>query len=244
MGLAEAIDAIWAVKDAKDSVDSIKEFTEIGVRMSKRDPAGIKEAELSIFTNARLTPVVSVLQAQNKAVLAAKATKAQWPASNSLPAYEKAIKAAETYGHDSAEAKAAIEAYRNVLIQYSTRLNNALKPLRKLKGNFPATSLAATSLMSYGKMMVTAFERIATFPSGQQAEFFVLSRTAASVRDEASKLSTNLKAVQGQLDAAISEGTDLFKQNQEWILFTYKSAMASPQSLSANRKVKGRPRKK
>lgn len=244
MGLAEAVDILFAVNDAVDSTATIQGYADVADKLAKAKPGEIEKIKLDQFTPKKLQDVLKVMAAAEKTVDAANAGSVEWPDSNTGAAFKKAAEAAKKYGHTSKEALAAIAEYKKQLIAYSRKLADIVKLLRALDGECKARKTASDALAAISVVAITAFEKLTRLPSGQQPEFFALARGIVPVRDIAKRVSTKLGAVQKLAATGVTEGEELIRQNLEWILWCDSGATKSEQSLTINMKAKGRPIRK
>lgn len=244
MGWDTVIDAVFAAYDAKSSVDQISSIAEFADKLSKKKPEDIKQSDLDFFTVEKVKKIQTNMSGVDKALDEAKKITTVFPECNSLPAFDRAMKAGKKYGFDSKEAEAAIVAYRKVLIDYAKEIAAIVKKGNGSKSTIAANVVSTNAMVSYGKLMVTAFENLAKLPSGQGAEFFVLSRNAAALRDISTRVNVKFKGLKGRNDTVISEGNDLIRKNQEWILWTYTDWKKSEKSMTINSKAKGMPVKR
>jgi hypothetical protein len=244
MGLAEGIDTIFAIKDANDSIATLQSFADFGNKLIKLKPEELKKAHTDFFSTSETKAILKVMTAAEKSVVAIGTSSVDWPDSKSMAAFQKAVDAAKKYGHDSKETKAAIEAYKKILIAYSRKLADIVKILKALSTEVKDRKKACETLHAVGVICVTTLEKLAKVPSSQQAEFFVLSRAIVPVRDVSGRVSTKLIKVHKVVLEGIADGNELIQQNLVWILWCNKDAMKSEKSMMSNLKAKTLPVRK
>jgi hypothetical protein len=241
MSWLKALDLLFKAKDIKDQASDLKTLYDYADRVSKLDPAKVTWDDLKYFENAEMKAATTEMRAIEKILDDVLGSKLVPPESGSLKAFDAALKAGAKYGHNSKEAKAAIEAYRKVLVAHDKVLKGLLADMEKMKGEFPGRTTAAKALNDYCRLLEKLFLDFAKIPFGagtvQNATFFSLSRDCTQLAGIASSVETKLKKAASEHNIKIGEMKDLIWQNEEWIAWAAKDALAKEDTLKKNAKA-------
>lgn len=241
MSWLKALELFFTGKDLYDQASDLKTLHDYANKVSGMDPAKVTWDDLKYFENAQMKAATTEMRAVEKSLDSILGSELVPPDSGSLKAFEAALKAAEKYGHDSKEAKAAIDAYRKILIAYDKVLRGLLATMEKMKSEFPTRTTAAKSLNDYCRLLEKLFLELAKVVFGastaQNATFYALSRDCAQLAGIASSVETKLKKVASEHNIKIGEMKDLISQNEDWIAWAGKDATAKPDTLKKNAKA-------
>lgn len=246
MDWLRALDLLLKAKDFKDQAEDLKKLYDYADKINKTDPKDLTWDDLKYFENEQTKAATADLRATDAALTALLGSALEPPESGSLRAFDAAMKAAAKYGHDSKEAKSAVETYRKVLVDYDKTLKALLATMERQKAEFPTRIAAAKALAEYAKLLAKAFIGCAKIPSlggtAQNAMFFTLSQDCAQLAGLAATVGTKMGKAQSEHNIKIGEMKDLISQNQDWIDWAAKDALKKEDTLKKNAKTET-PRK-
>lgn len=239
MNWLDALDKFFKAKDIYDKANDVKKLHDYGKKASsKKSPWD----DLKYFKNPQMEAALRNAKTAVAAADAALSTKVDWPESGSLSKFGAALKASDKFGHDSKQAKAAVEAYRKSLVDYGKTLEGLVANLEAKQKEFAAKLKLAKAMEKYGRVLQDAFMKCAKIPSlvgtVQNAEFFSLAQDASRFAGQMNSLVTRLDKLITKNATAIKDGKKLVSDNKGWIEWASKDASAAPDTLKKNEKAK------
>jgi hypothetical protein len=244
MNWIDALNKFFKAKDVYDNVKKVKKLHDYGKKVSSKK--SLSWDDLKYFKNPQMEAGLKNAKKAVAAADAALATKVEWPESGSVGKFSVALKAAGKFGHDSKQAKSAVDAYRKCLEDHGKALEKLVKDLEAEQKQFVDKLKTAKAMEKYGRVLHDAFMTCAKIPSplgtAQNAEFFSLAQDAQHFAGQMGSLVTRLEKLRDKNAKAIADGKQLISANKAWIIWASKDATKGADTLKKNEKA-AKPRK-
>ena len=219
MNWIAALDAFFKAKDVYGKLAEVKKLNDYAKKVSSKK--SLDWDDLKYFKNPVMEKALKNAKSAVAAADAALKVKVDWPDSGSLAKFAAALKAAGQYGHDSPQAKKAVEAYRKCLVDYDKVLTGLVKDMTTRQKQLKDNLKLAKMLEEYGRTLHDAFMTCAKIPMGfstaPQAEFFSLSQDAQNFAGHMNSLASRTQKLIDRNAKAMTEGNQLIKDNKAWI---------------------------
>lgn len=226
-------------KDVYDKLDDVQKLHDYSKKMSKKK--SLDWNDLKYFENSRMEAGLKNAERAIKYAEVALKSKVVWPRPGANSRFSAACKAADKFGHDSKQAKAAVDAYRKDLVIYSKSLGTLLDNLESKQKLITAERKTARALEQYARVLIDAFMTCGKIPSpggsAQSAKFFSLAQDAQQFASKMGTFETLLEKLESKNLIAITEGKRLISNNAAWVVWATKDATTNRNTLKQNEKA-------